>query len=205
MDILQKLKNNQRRIGLTGGIASGKSTITNFIREHTSIPIIDADNLSRELIKPNTYGYKKILDYFGNQIINNKNNSEKLINRKLLKNIIFNNAESKEWIEKLLHPLVKEKMIEECSQYQNNQTMLLVIPLLFEAKFEDICSEIWLVKCPKKLQKKRLIERDKISEKEANEIINLQLSFAEKRKLSDVILDNSEDQNKWINTIRKLI
>ena len=205
MDILQKLKNNQRRIGLTGGIASGKSTITNFIRKNTSIPIIDADNLSRELIKPNTYGYKKILDYFGNQIINNKNNSEKLINRKLLKNIIFNNAESKEWIEKLLHPLVKEKMVEECSQYQNNQTILLVIPLLFEAKFEDICTEIWLVKCPKELQKKRLIKRDKISEKEANETINLQLSFAEKRKLSDVILDNSEDQNKWINTIRKLI
>ena len=205
MDILQKLKNNQRRIGLTGGIASGKSTITNYIRKHKNIPILDADNLSRELIKPNTYGYKKILDYFGNQIINNKNNSEKLINRKLLKNIIFNNAESKEWIEKLLHPLVKEKMVEECSQYQNNQTILLVIPLLFEAKFEDICTEIWLVKCPKELQKKRLIKRDKISEKEANETINLQLSFAEKRKLSDVILDNSEDQNKWINTIRKLI
>ena len=205
MDILQKLKNNQRRIGLTGGIASGKSTITNFIRQHTSIPIIDADNLSRELIKPSTYGYKKILDYFGNQIINDKNNKEKLINRKLLKNIIFNNAESKEWIEKLLHPLIKEKMVEECSQYNNNQTILLVIPLLFEAKFEDICTEIWLVNCPKELQKKRLIKRDKISEKEANETINLQLSFAEKRKLSDVILDNSEDQNKWINQIKKLI
>ena len=204
MDIFQKLKNNQRRIGLTGGIASGKSTITNYIRKHTSIPIIDADNLSRELIQPNTYGYKKILDYFGNRIINNKNNSGNLINRKLLKNIIFNNPESKEWIEKLLHPLVKEKMLEECSQY-NNQTILLVIPLLFEAKFEDICTEIWLVKCTKELQKKRLIKRDKISENEANKIINLQLSFEEKRKLSDVILDNSEDQNKWINTIRKLI
>ena len=205
MDILQKLKNNQRRIGLTGGIASGKSTITNFIRKYKSIPILDADNLSRELIKPNTYGYKKILDYFGKQIIDNKNNSEKLINRKLLKNIIFNNEESREWIEKLLHPLVKEKMIEECTQYKNNQTILLVIPLLFEAKFEDICTEIWLVKCPKELQKKRLIKRDNISEKEANETINLQLSFAEKRKLSDVILDNSKDQNKWINTIRTLI
>jgi len=204
MDIFQKLKNNQRRIGLTGGIASGKSTITNYIRKHTSIPIIDADNLSRELIQPNTYGYKKILDYFGNRIINNKNNSGNLINRKLLKNIIFNNPESKEWIEKLLHPLVKEKMLKECSQY-NNQTILLVIPLLFEAKFEDICTEIWLVKCTKELQKKRLIKRDKISENEANKIINLQLSFEEKRKLSDVILDNSEDQNKWINTIRKLI
>ncbi len=83
MDILQKLKNNQRRIGLTGGI-------------------------SRELIKPNTYGYKKILDYFGNKIIDNKSNSEREINRKLLRNIIFKHSASKEWIEKLLHPLIKE-------------------------------------------------------------------------------------------------
>ena len=143
MDILQKSKNNQRRIGLTGGIASGKTTITNYIRKHKNIPIIDADNLSRELIKPNTYGYKKILDYFGTKIID-KNNSERVINRKLLRNIIFKNTENKEWIEKLLHPLIKEKMIEQCSQYKNNQTIVLVIPLLFEAKFEDICTEIWL-------------------------------------------------------------
>ena len=96
-------------------------------------------------------------------------------------------------------------MIEECSQYKNNQTIVLVIPLLFEAKFEDICTEIWLVKCPKDLQKKRLIIRDKISEKEAYEAINLQISFEVKRKLSDVILDNSDDQNKWINTIKELL
>jgi len=205
MDILQKSKNNQRRIGLTGGIASGKTTITNYIRKHKNIPILDADNLSRELIKPNTYGYKKILDYFGNQIIDTKNNSEKAINRKILRNIIFKHSESKEWIDNLLHPLVKEKMIEECIQYKNNQTIVLVIPLLFEAKFEDICSEIWLVKCPKELQKKRLITRDKISEKEAYEIINFQLSFEEKRNFSDFILDNSDDQNKWINTIKELL
>ena len=205
MDTLQKLKNKQRRIGLTGGIASGKTTITNYIRKHKNIPILDADKLSRELIKPNTYGYKKILDYFGNKIIDNQNNSERAINRKLLRNIIFKHSECKDWIEKLLHPLIKEKMIEECSQYKNNQTIVLVIPLLFEAKFEDICTEIWLVKCTKELQKKRLIKRDKISEKEAYDSINLQLSFEEKRKFSDIILDNSNDHNKWIHTIRELL
>jgi len=96
-------------------------------------------------------------------------------------------------------------MIEECSQYRNNQTIILVIPLLFEAKFEDICTEIWLVKCSRELQKNRLITRDKISEQEAYELINFQLSFEEKRKFSDIILDNSDDQNKWINTIKELI
>ena len=205
MDILQKSKNQQRRIGLTGGIASGKTTITNYIRKHKNVPILDADNLSRELIKPNTYGYKKILDYFGNKIIDNKSNSERVINRKLLRKIIFKDSESKEWIEKLLHPLIKEKMIEECSQYKNNQTMVLVIPLLFEAKFEDICTEIWLVRCSKEQQKKRLMTRDKISEKEAYESINHQLSFEEKRKFADIILDNSNDQNQWIKTIRELL
>ena len=205
MDILQKLKNNQRRIGLTGGIASGKTTITNYIKKHKNIPILDADNLSRELIKPNSYGYKKILDYFGNRIIDDKNNSEKIINRKLLRNIIFKHSESKEWIEKLLHPLIKEKMIEECIKYKNNETIILVIPLLFEAKFEDICTEIWLVKCPKELQKKRLMKRDKISATEAYASINLQLSFEEKRKFSDIVLENSDDQNKWINTIKELL
>ena len=205
MDILHKLKNNQRRIGLTGGIASGKTTITNYIRKHKNIPILDADDISRELIKPNTYGYEKILNYFGNQIINNKNNSDKTINRKLLRNIIFKHSKSKEWIEKLIHPLIKEKMIGECSKYKNNQTILMVIPLLFEAKFEDICTEIWLIKCPIETQKKRLLKRDRISEKEAYETINLQLSFEEKRKLSDIILDNSDNQNKWIKTIRELL
>ena len=204
MDILQKLKNNQRRIGLTGGIASGKTTITNYISKHKNIPILDADNLSKELTKPNTYCYKKILEYFGNKIIDNKNNSERAINRKLLRKIIFKHSESKKWLEKLLHPLIKEKMIEECSQYKNTQTLILVIPLLFEAKFEDICTEIWLVKCPKEIQKKRLIARDKISEKEAYELINFQLSFEEKSKFSDIILDNSDDQNKWINMIKEL-
>ena len=205
MSILQKLKINQRRIGLTGGIASGKTTITNYIKKYKDIPIIDADDLSRELIKPNTYEYKKILNYFGKQIIDKNNNSEKVINRKLLKKIIFKHSESKEWIEKLLHPLIKERMIKKCSQYKNNQTIILVIPILFEAKFEDICTEIWLVKCPKDLQKKRLIKRDKISEKEADETINLQLSFEDKRKLADIILDNSDDKNKWINSIRELL
>ena len=74
-----------------------------------------------------------------------------------------------------------------------------------KAKFEDICTEIWLVKCPKEIQKNRLITRDKISEKEAYELINFQLSFEEKRKFSDIILDNSDDQNKWINTIKELL
>ena len=204
MVIQKKLINNQRRIGLTGGIASGKSLITNYIRTHKKIPILDADDLSRELIKPNTIGYKKILNYFGNQIID-KYTSDKAINRKLLRNIIFKEKKSRDWIQKLLHPLIKEKIIKDCNQYKNNKIILLVIPLLFEAKFEDICTEIWLIKCTEEQQIQRLIKRDQISEKEASAIIKLQLNFEEKTKFSDVILDNSDETTQWINKVKELI
>ena len=204
MDTVQKLINDQRRIGLTGGIACGKSTISKYIKEHKKIPIFDADNISRELINPNTIGYKKILNYFGKHIIDEKT-SEKKINRQLLKKIIFENEQHREWIGKLLHPLIKEKMIEKCNQHKEDKIILLVIPLLFEAKFEDICTEIWLVDCPKNVQTERLIKRDKISKKEADKIINIQMTFEEKRKLSDIILKNADEKKQWESTIQELI
>ena len=203
MSIQPKLKNKQRRIGLTGGIASGKSTIANFIKKYTDIPILDADQYSKELIKPKSNCYEKVLAYFGPQIVD-EYSSVNEINRSLLKKIIFENSIHRKWIQNLLHPLIKEKMIEECNVYKNNKMILLVIPLLFEAKFEDICTEIWLVKCSELEQIKRLVRRDKISEEEASKIIKLQLTFEAKTKLSDVILDNSDDRNKWIENIKNL-
>ena len=204
MSIQPKLKNKQRRIGLTGGIASGKSTIANYIKKYRNIPILDADQYSKELIKPKGNCYKKVVAYFGPQIVD-ENSSVNEINRAFLKKIIFENSIHRKWIQNLLHPLIKEKMIEKCNQFEKNKILLLVIPLLFEAKFTDLCTEIWLVKCPKEVQKKRLIKRNIISENEAEKIINLQLNFEDKSKFSDVILDNSNDQKLWINTIQKLV
>ena len=96
-------------------------------------------------------------------------------------------------------------MIEKCNQFEKNKILLLVIPLLFEAKFTDLCTEIWLVKCPREIQKKRLMSRNKISDNEAEKIINLQLNFEDKSKFSDVILDNSDNQKLWINKIQELV
>ena len=204
MCIQLKLKNNQRRIGLTGGIATGKTTIANYIKKCSEIPILDADHFSKELIQPSNKGYNAVLDYFGHQIIDDSS-SEKEINRELLKKIIFDNSKHREFIQNLLHPLIKEKMIEKCNQLEKNKILLLVVPLLFEAKFTDLCTEIWLVKCPKAIQKQRLMKRNMISDNEAEKIINIQQSFEEKSKFSDVILDNSKDQKLWINTIKQLI
>ena len=204
MSIQPKLKNKQRRIGLTGGIASGKSTIANYIKIYKDIPILDADQYSKELIKPKSNSYKKVLAYFGPKIVN-EYSSENEINIELLKKIIFENSIHRTWIQNLLHPLIKKKMIEECNQFEKNKILLLVVPLLFEAKFTDLCTEIWLVKCPREIQQKRLMKRNKISNNDAEKIMNLQLNFEDKSKFSDVILDNSDDQKLWINTIQKLI
>ena len=204
MSIHPKLNNKQRRIGLTGGIASGKSTIADYIKKYKDIPILDADQYSKELIKPKSNSYKKVLAYFGPQIID-EYSSENAINRALLKKIIFENSIHRKWIQNLLHPLIKEKMIEKCNQFEKHKILLLVIPLLFEAKFTDLCTEIWLVKCPREIQKKRLMSRNKISDNEAEKIINLQLNFEDKSKFSDVILDNSDNQKLWINKIQELV
>ncbi len=204
MSIQPKFKNQQRRIGLTGGIASGKSTIANYIKKYRDIPILDADQYSKELIKPKSNCYEKVLAYFGPQIVD-EHSSGNEINRSLLKKIIFENSIHRTWIQNLLHPLIKEKMIEECNLHINNKIILLVIPLLFEAKFEDICTEIWLVKCSELEQIQRLIRRDKISEETARRIIKLQLTFEAKTEFSDVILDNSDDRNEWIDKVKNLI
>ncbi len=204
MSIHPKLKNKQRRIGLTGGIASGKSTIAKYIKKYRGIPILDADQYSKDLTKPKSSCFEKIIAYFGPQIID-QHSSGNEINRALLKKIIFENSIHRSWIQNLLHPLIKEEMIEKCNQFDKNKILLLVIPLLFEAKFTDLCTEIWLVKCPKDIQKKRLMKRNKLSDDEAEKIINLQLNFEDKSKFSDVILDNSDDKKLWINTIQELI
>ena len=204
MSIHPKLKNKQRRIGLTGGIASGKSTIANYIKKYRDIPILDADQYSKELIKPKGNCYKKVVAYFGPQIVD-EYSSVNEINRALLKKIIFENSIHRKWIQNLLHPLIKEKMIEKCNQFEKHKILLLVIPLLFEAKFTDLCTEIWLVKCPREIQKKRLMSRNKISDNEAEKIINLQLNFEDKSKFSDVILDNSDNQKLWMNKIQELV
>ncbi len=204
MSIQPKFKNQQRRIGLTGGIASGKSTIANYIKKYRDIPILDADQYSKELIKPRSNCYEKVLAYFGPQIVDEYSSGNE-INRSLLKKIIFENSIHRTWIQNLLHPLIKEKMIEGCNLYKNNKIILLVIPLLFEAKFEDICTEIWLVKCSELEQIQRLIRRDKINEETARKVIKLQLTFEAKTEFSDVILDNSDDRNGWIDKVKDLI
>tara|TARA_B100001287_G_scaffold267481_1_gene262662 strand:+ start:63 stop:677 length:615 start_codon:yes stop_codon:yes gene_type:complete len=198
------LVRNQRRIGLTGGIATGKTTIANYIRSSKNIDLLDADQFARDLIISGTSSYKNIIDKFGDSIIDNQSPSKE-INRRKMKQIIFKYPDQRIWLENLLHPLIKEKMINKCQYLQDKKTLLLVVPLLFEAKFNDLCTEIWIVKCSKKVQIKRLIERDQISRKEALNIINIQMDLSQKESKEYIVLDNEKEKSYWQKQIDNLI
>ena len=200
----ENLVSTQRRIGLTGGIASGKTTIANYISSSKNIALLDADHFSRELIVSGTKAYKTIISQFGNSIINDETPSKE-INRKKLKKIIFQYPNKKIWLENLLHPLIKEKMINQCQYLKQKKVLLLVIPLLFEANFIDLCTEIWIVRCSKKVQMKRLIARDKISQMEAQKIIDTQMDLTIKEKENYIFLNNENDKGIWQQQIKKLL
>tara|TARA_Y100001933_G_scaffold147088_1_gene145795 strand:- start:99 stop:716 length:618 start_codon:yes stop_codon:yes gene_type:complete len=205
MSITDNLSITQKRIGLTGNIASGKSTIAQYIADNKNLKVLNADNYSKEILNNRTDAYEKIINYFGNEILDHSSSSEK-INLKFLKKIIFNNEKKRKWIENILHPLIKRKMVEDCIKYKNDKILILEIPLLFEAKFESICTEIWLIKCSRENQIKRLIDRDKISLDEAKKIMNIQSNNIKKEEKSQKIFENNyQDREKLFKKINELI
>ena len=197
------LEHKQRRVGLTGGIASGKTTIANYISNSKKIEILKADDIAKLFLLSKTKTYKKIIKHFGNEIID-FSSPTKEIKTKLLKEIIFKKPTEKIWLENIIHPLVKENMKNRILK-TNNKFLILEIPLLFEANFTNLCTEIWLIKCSQKTQLKRLMSRDKISEKEGMRIIDSQSNNIDKEKLSDVIICSDDDNQTWKTKINQLI
>ena len=205
MSIIDNLAITQKRIGLTGNIASGKSTIAKYIADSKNIKILNADNYSKKILRNRRETYEKVITYFGNEILDQSSRSER-INFKFLKKIIFSNENKRKWIESILHPLIKIKMVEDCIKYKNDKVLILEIPLLFEAKFESICTEIWLIKCSKENQIKRLIDRDKICRDEAEKIMNIQVNNIKKEEKSQKIIENNDkDIEKLFKKLNELI
>ena len=201
--MIVNLKHKQRRIGLTGGIASGKTTIANYISNFKKIEIIKADEIAKQFLLSETKSYKEIIQHFGHRIIDCSSPTQE-IQTKLLKEIIFVNPTEKIWLENLIHPLVKERMKNQSIQ-MNDKFLILEVPLLFEANFTDLCTEIWFIKCSKNTQLKRVMNRDKISEEEAMRIIDSQSNDIDKEKLSDVVISSDEDNQTWKTKINQLI
>ncbi len=195
----------QKRIGITGGIASGKTSVSNFIGKIKGWPALDADIYAREALIPDSEISGKVLARYGESIINNSTNKDKQINRKLLANIIFENTNEKLWLEKLIHPFIRKRFNQDLAKYKLQPIVLLIIPLLFEENFNSLCSEIWYVDCSQEKQIERLIKRDGLTLNQANQRINSQFTSSFKKQFSDFIINNNGESESWKTLITKRI
>lgn len=191
---------NNRKIGLTGGIASGKSTVTEYLLS-LGYPVIDGDNVAREVAKDPEI-LERIKERFGKAVLL----SDGTLNREAMGRLVFGNAREREALNAIMHPEIYRRILE--SGKDHGGILFFDIPLLMEVKDELSAAgltfdEIWLVYVEEKIRLGRLEERDGISADYAREKIASQMSLEEKRKLADVILDNSgtvdqlKEQVRW--------
>ena len=182
-------------IVLTGGIATGKSTVANLFMLHGFLTI-DADKIAHKILDKNS---SKIAQLFGDKYVH-----ENKVIRKELGNLIFNNKTEKEKLENFIHPLIKEDIIEEAKIFeQNNKPYLIDIPLFFENRNYDIKKSI-TVYTSKDIQIQRLIKRDNSTKEEALARINNQMDIEEKKKLATYVIDNTGSLNDLITEVDKL-
>ncbi len=180
--------------GLTGGIASGKSTVTKFFSD-AGAHVIDADKIAREVVKPGTPGYDAILNYFGRTIL--LSNGE--IDRKHLGEIIFNDPHKKARLDAIVHPLVMERTTEivaEIAAQAPDAVVIMDIPLLLETGMQNDFADVIVVYVPEHIQLERLINRDGIDEQAAMARIRSQMPIEKKRKLATVVIDNSHSLSR---------
>lgn len=173
-------------VGLTGGIGSGKSTVTECF-EQLGIAVVDADILAREVVEPGTPSLIEIGQKFGNSILDENG----ALNRAKLREIVFTDSAKKSWLEELLHPAIRDLML---SRLQNSPTpyTLLVSPLLLETDQHKLANRVLVVDVPVETQLKRTLKRDGSNEATIKSIINSQIGRAERLAAADDILSNDQ-------------
>ena len=197
-------KGKQRRIGITGGIASGKTIIGDFLFQAKQWPILDADLYAHEALRAESQIAKKVLLRYGSKIIQNSSKNDQIINRKALAKIVFQNDVEKKWLESIIHPFVNKRIEEDLEKLKSNSALILIIPLLYEKNYTALCREISYKDCPRTMQLKRLQSRDKLSLEEANQRIDAQWDNALKKQFADHIITNYDNNETWKSQLKKL-
>ncbi len=178
------------KVGLTGGIASGKSIICELFNE-LGVPVIDADQIVHELVQSNKPALKSIIEKFGKKYLN----KEGQLDRKLLRNTIFNDDAIKQQLEEILHPLVYEEIENKIALFIAPYC-IVCIPLLIETNALDKIDRVLVVDLPKELQLDRASKRDKVEKSEINKIMETQVDRETRLEVADEIIKNDEDINK---------
>ena len=177
----------QRRIGLTGGIASGKSSVAALL-EKRGCPVLDADLYAREALAPGTSASKAVVARYGERV---QNDGTSGVDRTGLASIVFNDPNERGWLEQLVHPIVQQRFEKALQSLPGVPIVILMIPLLFEAGLEGWCSEIWVVHCTALQQKERLMARNHCTEAEAMQRIEAQWPIDDKVHRADHVINNS--------------
>lgn len=192
-------------IGLTGGIASGKSLVADILAELGAV-VIDADRLAREVVTPGTEPYRMIIETFGDNVLQ----TDGTLNRKALGRIVFADPDARARLERITHPAIlalgKKRLDEERSK--GTAVVFYVVPLLLEVGLASSVDEVWIVYADDETQMERLMKRDGIGRDEALRKVAAQMPMDEKIKLGKVIIDNSgtaeETRQKVIELWREL-
>ncbi|NJM98583.1 MAG: dephospho-CoA kinase [Phormidesmis sp. RL_2_1] len=191
----------RRIIGLTGGIATGKSTVSDYLASRYGLTVLDADVYAREAVAQGQEILGRIRDRYGPDILL----ADGTLNRPRLGQIIFNDRSEKQWIEQQIHPFIRTKFETATESFPLTQTLVYSIPLLFEANLTHLVTEIWVVFCQPAQQQERLIQRNQFSVIDAQARINSQLSLIKKCKMADYVLDNSGSETHLYAQIDKLM
>lgn len=185
-------------LGLTGGIGSGKSAVSAMFEE-LGIQVVDADIVAREVVEPGSTGLEKITEHFGDEILS----TDGSLDRAKLRAIIFADESQKQWLNNLLHPLIRESMLSQLKQ-TTSEYVILVAPLLFENGLEKYCNHTLLIDVPVDVQITRTTARDNVSVELARQIIASQMSRADKQQKAADILDNNRTLEEVKTDVQKL-
>ena len=188
-------------IGITGGIASGKSTVTNFLRQK-GFEVVDADAVVHQLQKPDGRLYQILVEHFGEKIL--LENGE--LNRPLLASLIFSNPEEQEWSKRTQGEIIREELAALRNQFAQTEALFFMdIPLLFEQNYASWFDETWLVYVNRDVQLERLMKRDQISKEAAESRLNSQWPLERKISLDSHSLDNNGNQEQLIAQVVQLL
>ena len=188
-------------IGITGGIASGKSTVTEFLRQK-GFQVVDADAVVHQLQKPGGRLYQVLVEHFGEKVL--LENGE--LNRPLLASLIFSNPEEQEWSKRTQGEIIREELAALRNQFAQTEALFFMdIPLLFEQNYASWFDETWLVYVNRDVQLERLMKRDQISKEAAESRLNSQWPLERKISLASHSLDNNGNQKQLIAQVVQLL
>jgi len=186
-------------IGLTGGIASGKTTVSKILKQ-MGIKVISADDIAHKKIKKGEKGWRRVIDEFGEEILQDDGE----IDRKKLGKIVFNNQQQRKKLEQLTHPLIITEIKEKINKHNKSEEHLVIeAPLLYETGLEDNMDQIWVVYVDRKTQIERLMKRNNFTQKEAEQRIDSQLSLEQKKQKADIVIDNRGRKEDLKNKVKK--